>query len=71
MNTNYLKNASRKLGNFLEKALHVIAEHRPPQVGGRGTGDGRRKGGKRDLYDGGNLSLFVTAYHPVKPNNVS
>ena len=21
--------------------------------GGRGTGDGRRKGGKRDLYDGG------------------
>ena len=23
------------------------------QGGGRGTGDGRRKGGKLDLYDGG------------------
>ena len=40
-------------------------------MGRRGTRDERRKGGKRDLYDGGKLSLFVTAYHPVKPNNVS
>ena len=28
------------------------------QVDVRGTGDGRRKGGKGDLYDGGKLSLF-------------
>ena len=41
--------------------------------GGRGTGNGRRKGGKRDLYDGGKregkLLLIVTAHHPVKETN--
>ena len=44
---------------------------------GRGTRDRKRKGGKWDLYDGGKqkrnskrqLSLFVTAYHPVKEMN--
>ena len=34
--------------------------------GWRGTGDGRRKGGKRERIQKGKLSLFVTAYHPVK-----
>ena len=46
--------------------------------GGRGTGDGRRKGGKRDLsmmagsgreIPKGKLSLIVTAHHPVKETN--
>ena len=45
--------------------------------GGRGTGDGRRKGGKRDLYDGGKRErnskrqAFVICYclHPVKGTN--
>ena len=45
--------------------------------GGRGTGDGRRKGGKRDLYDGGKRErnskrqAFVICYclHPVKETN--
>jgi len=41
------------------------------QVGRRGTGHEKRKGGKWDLYHGEKLSLFVTAYDPVKPNNVS
>ena len=42
--------------------------------GGRGTGDGRRKGGRQDLYDGGKrernskgkLLFFVTAYFQSK-----
>ena len=46
--------------------------------GGRGgTGDGRRKGGKRDFYDGGKRErnskrqAFVICYclHPVKETN--
>ena len=45
--------------------------------GGRSTGDGSRKGGNQDLYNGGKqernskgkLSLFVSAYHPVKETN--
>ena len=44
---------------------------------GRGMRDRKRKGGKWDLYGGGKqkrnskrqLSLFVTAYHPVKEMN--
>ena len=50
--------------------------------GGRGTGDGRRKGGKRDLYDGGKRErnskrqAFVNCYcssssQRNEPNNVS
>ena len=50
--------------------------------GGRGIGDGRRKGGKRDLYDGGKRErnskrqAFVNCYcssssQRNEPNNVS
>ena len=35
--------------------------------GGRGTGDGRRKGARE--IQKGKRSLFITAYHPVKNTN--
>ena len=64
------------------KDLHfyaIFAGGREPgrTGGGRGTGDGRRKGGKRDLYDGGKRErnskrqAFVICYclQPVKETN--
>ena len=64
------------------KDLHfyaIFAGGREPgrTGGGRGTGDGRRKGGKRDLYDGGKQErnserqAFVICYclQPVKETN--
>ena len=57
----------------------LVQENRWPEPGGggKGTGDGRRMGGKRDLYDGGKrernskgkLSLFCYCLHPVKETN--
>ena len=45
------------------------------QGGGRGKGDKRRKGGKRDLYDGGkrDRQAFVICHclHPVKETNLT
>ena len=57
---------------------HICRGREPGRTGGgRGTGDGRRKGGKRDLYDGGKRErnskrqAFVICYclHPVKETN--
>ena len=52
-----------------------------PGGSGRGTGDGTRRGGKRDLYDGGKrewkfkrqafvILLLLTSSQRNEPNNV-
>ena len=65
-----------KINNPVNKGRGAGGE--PRRTGdGRGMRDRKRKGGKWDLYDGGKqkrnskrqLSLFVTAYHPVKEMN--
>ena len=51
----------------------TVGEEPGETGGGRGMGDGRRKGGKRDLCNGGKLKrqAFVICYclHRVKETN--